>query len=200
MGDPEIYVMYPDVMPPLTRRNYVRNRTQSVLTYILEYRQMEAMINEGIYDENYIQQRLRAVFGRVDAIRQRIDEALENDNMHKRRRDMHVLPLPKNFPQPQPMGRSPVPTWIRWIREESEQIVGDLEEEMQWQKENSAGKGEQYDRPAKSCTETMFGIQQRSNFSHHPSPQQAVQVNCIPQQQPTGEEFDPYRTVRSFHR
>ena len=69
MGDPEIYMMYPDVMPPLTRRNYVRDRTQSALMYILEYGQMEAMINEGIYDESDVQQRLHAVFGRVDAIR-----------------------------------------------------------------------------------------------------------------------------------
>ena len=69
MGDPEIYVMYPDTMPLLTRRNYVRDRTQSALTYILEYGQTEAMINEGIYDEYDIQQRLRAVFGRVEAIR-----------------------------------------------------------------------------------------------------------------------------------
>ena len=43
---------------------------------------------------------------------------------------MHVLPLPKNFPEPQSMQQSPVPTWIRWIREESERIVGDLEEEI----------------------------------------------------------------------
>ena len=77
----------------------------------------------------------QVVFGRVDAIRRRIDEALENDDMHRRRRDMRVLPLPKNFPQPQSMGQSPVPTWIRWIREESEQIVGDLEEEIKRQKD-----------------------------------------------------------------
>ena len=43
---------------------------------------------------------------------------------------MRVLPLPKNFPQPQSMGQSPVPTWIRWNREENERIVGELEEEM----------------------------------------------------------------------
>ena len=85
MGDPEIYVMYSDAMPPLTRKNYVRDRTQSALTYILEYGQTEAMINEGIYDEGKVQQRLRAVFGRVDAIRRRIDEALKNDDMHRRR-------------------------------------------------------------------------------------------------------------------
>ena len=120
MGDPEVYVRYPDAMPPLTRRNYVRDRTQSALMYILEYGQTEAMINDGIYDKSDIHQRLRVVFGRVDAIRRRIDDALENDDMHRRRRDMCVLPLPRNFPQPQSMGQSLVPTWIRWIREESE--------------------------------------------------------------------------------
>ena len=72
---------------------------QSALTYILEYGQTEVMINEGIYDEGEVQKRLRAVFGRVDAIRRRIDEAFENDDMHMRRQDMHVLPLPKNFPR-----------------------------------------------------------------------------------------------------
>ena len=65
MGDPEIYVTYSDAMPPLTRKNYVRDRMQSALTYILEYGQMEAMISEGIYDEGEVQQRLHAVFGRV---------------------------------------------------------------------------------------------------------------------------------------
>ena len=84
MGDPDIYVMYPDAMPPLTRKDYVRDRTQSALTYILEYGQMEAMINEGIYDEDEVQQRLCVVFGRVDAIRRRIDETLENNDMHRR--------------------------------------------------------------------------------------------------------------------
>ena len=130
MGNPEIYVTYPDAMPPLTRKNYVRDRTQSALTYILEYGKMEAMINECIYDEGEVQQMLHAVFARVDVIRRRIDKALENDDMHRRRRDMHVLPLPKNFPEPQSMRQSPVPTWIRWIREESERIVHDLEEEI----------------------------------------------------------------------
>ena len=55
------------------KKNYVRDRTQSALTYILEYSQMQVMINKGIYDEGEVQQRLRAVFGRVDAIRKRID-------------------------------------------------------------------------------------------------------------------------------
>ena len=123
MGDPEIYVKYPDAMPPLARKNYVRDRTQSALMYILEYGQTEAMLKEGIYDEVEVQQRLCAVFRRVDAIRRRIDDALENDDMHRRRQDMRVLPLPKNFPEPESMRQSPVPALIRWTREESEKIV-----------------------------------------------------------------------------
>ena len=58
MGDPEIYVTYPDAMSLFTRKNYVRDRTQSALMYILEYGQTEAMINEGIYNEGELQQRL----------------------------------------------------------------------------------------------------------------------------------------------
>ena len=93
------------------------------------------MLKEAIYDEVEVQQRLCAVFGRVDAIRRRIDDALENDDMHRRRQDMHVLPLPKNFLEPQSMRQSPVPAGIRWIREESEKIVSDLEEEIRRQNE-----------------------------------------------------------------
>ena len=151
MGDPEIYVKYPDAMPPLTRKNYVRDRTQSALTYILEYRQTEAMLEEGIYEENEVQQRLRAVFGRVDAIRRRIDDALENDDMHRRRRNMRVLPLPKNFPEPQSMRQSPVPAWVRWIREESEKIISELEEEMKRRHDTD----DPFDRKAGGTFETL---------------------------------------------
>ena len=97
-------------MPPLTQRNYIRDRTQSALTYILEYGQTEAMLSEGIYNESDLHQRLQAVFGRVDVIRRKIDDALEHDDMHGRKRDMHILPLPRNFPQPQSMRQCMVPT------------------------------------------------------------------------------------------
>ena len=50
--------------------------------------------------------------------------------MHRRRRNMRVLPLPKNFLEPQSMRQSSVPAWIRWIGEESEKTVSDLEEEI----------------------------------------------------------------------
>ena len=46
---------------------------------------------------------------------------------------MRTLPLHRNFPEPQSMQQSPVHTWIRWLREESERIVSDLEEEIKRQ-------------------------------------------------------------------
>ena len=95
MDDPEVYVQYSDVMSLNMRRNYVRDRTQSSLTYILEYRQTEAIKSEGIYDKNTQQERLRAVFGLVGAIQRNIDEALQNDDMHRRKQDMNGLPLPR---------------------------------------------------------------------------------------------------------
>ena len=68
MKDPEIYVKYPDAMLPITQWNYIRDRMQSALMYTLECGQMEVMWSEGIYDESNLQQRLLAIFGRVDTI------------------------------------------------------------------------------------------------------------------------------------
>ena len=63
-------------------------------------------------------------------VRRRIDEALEIDDMYRRRRTMRELQLPRNFPQPQTMGQSTVSVWIRWMREENERILDEIEEEM----------------------------------------------------------------------
>ena len=93
MGDPEVYMKYPDVMLPITQQNYIRDRMQSALMYIMEYGQMEAMLREGIYDESDLQQRLQAMFGRVNAILRKIDDALEHNDMYRRRRDMHMYTI-----------------------------------------------------------------------------------------------------------
>ena len=84
---------------------------------------MEAMLSKGIYDDSDLQQRLRALFRSVNAIQRQIDEALGHDDMHRRRKNLRILPLPRNFPQPQSMGQCTVHNWIRWIWEESGQIV-----------------------------------------------------------------------------
>ena len=63
-------------------------------------------------------------------MRERIDTALNNDDIHRRRRMMCILELPKRFPQPQNMKDSPVTTWITWIREESNELIAAIDEEV----------------------------------------------------------------------
>ena len=49
-------------------------------------------------------------------------------------------------------------------------------------------------------TEATSGIQRRSDYSQQLSPQGVLQVSRVHQEQPTGEEYDPFCKVRSFHR
>ena len=73
--------------------------------------------------------RLRAVFGRVDQVRDHIDRALQQDNAHQRKRDMRFLILPTQFPRPVSMGQGDIAVWTNWIREETDQVKKQLEEE-----------------------------------------------------------------------
>ena len=72
---------------------------------------------------------LRAVFGRADSIMNHIDRALQQDDVHRRRREMRFLLLPTRFPRPESMGQGDITVWINWIREETETIMNQLEEE-----------------------------------------------------------------------
>ena len=73
--------------------------------------------------------RLRAVFGRVDQVRHHIDIALQQDNAHRRKRNMRFLILPMHFPRPESMGQGNSAVWTNWIREETDQVMKQLEEE-----------------------------------------------------------------------
>ena len=73
--------------------------------------------------------RLRAVFGRVDQVRDHIDRALQQDNAHQRKRDMRFLILPTRFPRPESMGQGDIAVWTNWIHEETVEIMKQLEEE-----------------------------------------------------------------------
>ena len=72
---------------------------------------------------------LRAVFGRVDQVRDHIDRALQQDDAHRRKRDMRFLILPTRFPRPESMGQGDIVVWTNWIREETDEIMKQLEEE-----------------------------------------------------------------------
>ena len=129
MDEPAVYILHPDVMQVNTRKNYVRDRMRAALIYISEYMETKCMMKEGRYNNEELLVRLRAVFGRVDQVRDHIDRALQQDDAHRRKRDMRFLILPTRFPRPESMGQGDIAVWTNWIREEKEEIMKQLEEE-----------------------------------------------------------------------
>ena len=87
------------------------------------------MMTEGRYHNEDLLIRLRAVFGRVDQVRNHIDRALQQDDAHHRKRDMRFLILPTRFPRPESMGQGDTTVWTNWIRVETDEIMKQLEEE-----------------------------------------------------------------------
>ena len=129
MDEPAMYVLHPDVMQMNTRKNYVRDRMRAALIYISEYAETSKMMTEGQYNNEVLLVRLRAVFGRVDQVRHHIDVALQKDDAHRRKRNMRFLILPTRFPRPENMGQGDIAVWTNWIREETDKIMKQLEEE-----------------------------------------------------------------------
>ena len=129
MPEPDTYVQQSDAMTPNMRRNYVRDRTQAELTYITEYETTQEWESDPQYDKQQVLQRLQIIYGKADQLKQRIDTALNNDDIHHRRRVMHPLGLPKRFPVPQNMKNCPIATWITWIRDESNELIAAINEE-----------------------------------------------------------------------
>ena len=87
------------------------------------------MMMEGRYNNDDLLVRLRAVFGRVDQVRHHIDVALQQDDAHRRKRNMRFLVLPTRFPRPESMSQGDTTVWTNWIREETDEIMKQLEEE-----------------------------------------------------------------------
>ena len=129
MDEPAVYVLHRDVMQVNTRKNYVRDRMRAALIHISEYVETKRMMTEGRYNNEELLVRLRAVFGRVDQVRDHIDIALQQDDAHRRKRNMSFLILPMHFPRPESMGQGDSAVWTNWIWEETDQVVKQLEEE-----------------------------------------------------------------------
>ena len=129
MDEPAIYVLHSNVMQVNTRKNYVRDRMRATLIYVSEYVEMKRMMAEGRYKNEDLLLRLRAVFGRVDQVRHHIDIALQQDDAHRRKRNMRFLILPIRFPRPENMAQGDIAVWTNWIHEETDEIMKQLEEE-----------------------------------------------------------------------
>ena len=129
MDEPAVYILHPDVMQINTRKNYVRDRMRAALIYISEYAETRKMMTEGRYNNEDLLVRLRAVFGRVDQVRHHIDVALQQDDAHRGKRNMRFLILPTRFPRPESMSQGDIAVWTKSIREETGEIMKQLEEE-----------------------------------------------------------------------
>ena len=131
MDEPEVYVIQPDVMDTNMCKNYVRDRMSAALIYISEYAETQKMLSENKYWQEDLLVRLRAVSGRVDRIGNHIDQALQYDDAHRRRRDMRFLLLPTRFLRPESMGQGDITVWTNWIREETTAVMNQLDEELE---------------------------------------------------------------------
>ena len=130
LPEPAAYVQHGDAMTLNMRRNYIRDRTQAALTYISEYDMARKWESDPQYNQQQVRQRLQIIYGKADQVKQRIDTALNNDDIHRRRRMMRTLGLPQRFPQPQNMKDSSVTTWITWMRDESNELIAAIDEEV----------------------------------------------------------------------
>ena len=129
MDAPAVYVLHPDVMQVNTRKNYVRDRMRAGSDIYIRVRGNKGMMMEGRYNNEELLVRLRAVFGRVDQVRHHIDIALQQDDAHRRKRNMRFLILPTHFPRLESTGQGDIAVWTNWIREETDEIMKQLEEE-----------------------------------------------------------------------
>ena len=129
----ENYMKHDRPMSPTMRKNYIKDRAQVAVTYITEYGNTKLWTLERKAPIHKLTRRLQIVFGRVDAVRKAIDEAIEHDGEIRRKKCMHYLRPPKRFPIPENMQGEETATWINWIHMETHAMLEDLNEEIRLQ-------------------------------------------------------------------
>ena len=127
------YMLHSKPMSPTMRKNYIKDRAQAAVTYITEYGNTALWSLENLVPLHKLTQCLQVVFGRVDAVRKAVDEAIEKDDEIRRKKCMHYLKPPKRFPRPEDMESEETATWINWIHMETQALLEDLNEEIKLQ-------------------------------------------------------------------
>ena len=127
------YTLHSQPMSPAMRKNYIKDRAQAAVTYITEYGNTALWSRENMVPLHKLKQRLQVLFGRVDAVRKAVDEAIENDDEIRRRKCMRYLKPPKRFPIREDMESEETATWINWIHMETQALLEDLNEEIKLQ-------------------------------------------------------------------
>ena len=130
---PENYVKHDRPMSPATRKNYIKDRAQAAVTYITEYGNTKLWSLERKAPLHKLTQRLQIVFGRVDAVRKVVDEAIEHDDEIRRKKCMRYLRPPKRFPIPEDIQNEEIATSTNWIHMETHAMLEDLNEEIKLQ-------------------------------------------------------------------
>ena len=100
------------------------------MTYIHEYYDTQNAITQDSTHREALETRLRIIYGCINNIRQRIDEALLADDAFRRRRNMRDVPGVTRFPTPQMMSQASPTAWVTWIREETNTAMMMLDEEV----------------------------------------------------------------------
>ena len=201
MPEPDAYVLQPDAMTPQMRRNYVRDRTQAALTYLKEYETSYRWEQDPQYDAQQVRQRLQIVYGKADRVRNNVDTALLNDDIHRRRRVMRTLDLPQRFPLPQNMKNSPVETWVQWIRDESNKLIAAIDEEItrcQDPDDPFDGTASGIFPPLQNITTSQQGVTQGAQSikpdesrNHSPQAVGTTQEKLVDIQTPLQRQVDP---------
>ena len=70
--------------------------------------------------------RLRIVYGRVNAVQRNIDKSLAKDDQLHRQCGMIEFTSPYRFPDSTEMGNSTPTTWIQWISREANELCNEL--------------------------------------------------------------------------
>ena len=117
-------------MSPTARKNYIKDRTQAAETYIKEYNNTRLWKLEDKVLPESLDQRLQIVFGRVNALREAIDEALEKDNEIRRKTNLRYLETPNRFPAPDTIHNHEPTRWIAWVQEEPQRLIEGINEEI----------------------------------------------------------------------
>ena len=106
------YEEHTEAMTPTARKNYIKDRTQAAETYITEYNNTRLWKLENMIPPENLDQRLQIVFGRVNAVQEAIDRALEKDNEIRRKTNLRYLETPNRFPTPDTMQAHEPARWI----------------------------------------------------------------------------------------
>ena len=97
------YTTHSKPMSPTMRKNYIKDRAQAAVTYITKYSNTRLWTLENLVPVHKLIQCLQIVFGGMDAVRERIDKAIEQDDEIRRKKCMCYLKPPKRFPVPEDM-------------------------------------------------------------------------------------------------